>query len=200
MKDTVPGIFLIESSRRDQELLPLRERFALEEVLSSSGRRLQCHYIRTFKELVELVKEFDESRFRYLHISSHGNRERIALTYDTVALPDLASLLAPVMGHRRLFLSACKSTRHALATPLFRTSSCYSVIGPRGNVRFHDAVLAWALFYSLMSKANRKVMKREMIERRLQSVCDVLDVSFNGFFNNDGKAELKVFRPSIVTD
>jgi hypothetical protein len=196
MKHTIPGIFLIESSYRSDEQNGLRERYALEEILLASGRRLQHHYIRTRKELNELVKEFRDSRFRYLHLACHGSREGIALTYDTIPFAELASILAPAMDGRRLFISACDSTRSALAIPLFRRSSCYSVVGPRGDIRLHDATMAWALFYSLMSKANRQAMQQAVIRENLQVVCNVLNLKFQAFFNEDGAAHLHVFRPA----
>jgi hypothetical protein len=198
MKDTVPGIFLIESSERDDEQKGLRERHALEEILGMDGRRFQHYYIRTKKELRELVNEFHDSRYRYLHLACHGDSkgEGISLTYDNVAFADLAAILAPVLNDRRLFISACDSTRTALAKPIFKSSTCYSVIGPRGDITFRDAALAWAVFYSLMSRVNRKAMKQQVIRDQLHSVCDLLKVHFNAFFNAEGIPHLEVFPPN----
>jgi len=198
MKDTVPGIFLIESSARDDEQKGLRERHALEEILGMDGRPFRHYYIRTEKELKELVSEFRASDYRYLHLACHGDSEGtgISLTYDDVAFSALAGILSPALNDRRLFISACDSTRSALAKPIFGSSTCYSVIGPRGNITFHDAALAWAVFYSLMSRVNRKVMEQQVIRDQLHSVCSLLKVSFNAFFNVHGLPQLEVFRPN----
>jgi hypothetical protein len=195
MTKTIPGVFLIESSYRENEQGALRERFALEEILTSTGRRLEHYYIRTAKELKKLVTEFHNSNFRYLHLACHGGSQGIALTYDNVPFAELAAILAPAMNDRRHFLSACSSTRRALARPLFVNSTCNSIVGPRGDIRFHDAILAWALFYSLMSKVNRDAMKRTAIMQNLQEVCDVLKISFNVLVNESGRAALHVIRP-----
>jgi hypothetical protein len=198
MKTTVPGIFLIESGSRKDEQHGLRERIALEEILGLEGRPFQHYYIRTEKELRELITEYSESNYRYLHLACHGDSEGkgISLTYDDVSFPELATILAPALNEKRLFVSACDSTRTALAKPIFRSSTCYSVIGPRGDINFHDAALAWAVFYSLMSRVNRKVMKQQEIKDQLHSVCKLLKVSFNGFFNVRGLPHLEVFRPN----
>jgi hypothetical protein len=37
-----------------------------------------------------------------------------------------------------------------------------------------------------MAKANREAMKEAEIKLQLQTVCDLLDIRFNAFFNNDG--------------
>jgi len=194
--DTVPGIFLIESSDREDEQNGLRERHALEEILGMGGRAFKHEYIRTEKELRALITEFEESNYRYLHLACHGDGKGICLTYDDVHFAKLATILAPALNDKRLFLSACDSTRTALAKPIFASSTCYSIVGPRGNITFHDAALAWAVFYSLMSRVNRKVMKQRVIKDQLQSVCKVLHVSFNAFFNVNGLPQLEVFRPN----
>jgi hypothetical protein len=194
-RTTVPGIFLIESTYREDERNGLRERHALEEILNMVGRPFSHYYIRTEKELVELIAEFRESNFRYLHLACHGDRHGIGLTFDKVPLSRLAAILAPALNERRLFLSACDCIRTVLAKPIFKSSTCYSVIGPSGDINFSDATLAWAVFYSLMSRVNRRVMKQRVIKNQLRSVCKVLKVSFNAFFNDDGLPRLEVFRP-----
>jgi hypothetical protein len=196
MKDTIPGIYLIESSYRDDEQNELRERYVIEEILRLAGGRLQHHYIRTRKEFKYFIAEFQESRFHYLHLACHGDLNGVGLTYDSIPFSDLADILSPAMDHRRLFVSACDCTRSALARPLFRKSTCYSVVGSRSDIRFHDAAISWAVFYSLMAKTNRKAMKQAAIRTTLQAVCDLFDVSFNAFFNINGTAQLVVFRGS----
>ena len=60
-------------------------------------------YIRTEKELRALVTEFEESNYRYLHLSCHGNGKNICLTYDDVPFATLATILAPALNDKRLF-------------------------------------------------------------------------------------------------
>jgi hypothetical protein len=196
VKNTIPGIFLIESTYRDDEQNERRERYALEEIFRLAGGRLQHHYIRTRKEFQHFITEFRDSRFRYLHLACHGDRHGIGLTYDNIPFPELADILSPAMDGRRLFVSACDSTRSELARRLFRKSTCYSVVGPRGDIRFHDAAIAWAVFYSLMIKANRVAMKQAVIRDKLKAVSDLFDLSFHAFFNNNGTTALEVFRGS----
>jgi hypothetical protein len=45
-----------------------------------------------------------------------------------------------------------------------------------------------------MAKANREAMKQAEIKLQLQAVCDLLDIRFNAFFNNDGIPQHQVFR------
>jgi hypothetical protein len=197
-KDTVPGIFVVESTSRDNERDGMRERYALEEILNLTGRPVQHHHIRTRKELEEFVREFGDSKYRYLHLASHGCKEGIELTYDFVPFGELAQILIPVMDEKRLFISACDSSRNALARPLFRGSTCYSVIGPRGEPTFHQSAIAWAAFYTLMSMEDRKIMKRDVIRKKLQDVCNVFGVAFNAFFRVGKNSDQEVFRRQVV--
>lgn len=152
------------------------------------------YHIRTRTELQKFIQEFAASQYRYLHLASHGCNKGIELTYDFIPFDDLAAILSPVMNDRRLFVSACDSSRNALARPLFRASTCYSVIGPRGEPAFHKSAIAWAAFYTLMSMENRKVMKKAVIRRKLQAVCNVFGVTFNAFFRVGKNSHPEVFR------
>jgi hypothetical protein len=45
----------------------------LQQILHLSGKEAEYVYIRTVKELEEVLNQYYESNFRYLHISCHGN-------------------------------------------------------------------------------------------------------------------------------
>lgn len=191
-KTPIPGTFIIESNQFEDEDDERQEGQVLKEMLRLSRRPVLYRYIRTRKELEAVLAHFEDSRYRYLHFACHGSGNGTALTLDHVSFGELAELLAPALNKRRLFISACDSTRRALADPLFRRSTCYSVIGPRGNITFPDAAVTWASFYSVMSKASPKVMKRAEIERRLGSACKLFGVRFNAFFRRGKSSELVV--------
>jgi hypothetical protein len=69
------------------------------------------------------------------------------------------------------------------------------VIGPANDIPFRDAVITWAAFYTLMSKANPGAMKRKDIQKTMQSVCDLFAVSFNAFFRDHKEVIHKKLRP-----
>ena len=185
----MPGTFVIESNQFNDEDDERQEGQVLQAMLKLTGRPVLYRYIRTQMELAVILKQFHDSRFRYLHLACHGTGTGIALTMETIHFVSLANLLAPVLNDRRLFISACNSVRHALANPIFKNSSCYSVIGPRGDITFPKAAISWASFYSVMS---RKAMNRTKIIQRLDGVCKVFGVRFNAFFPKDGRGHLVV--------
>lgn len=142
-----------------------------------------------------MLQQFSDTTYRYLHLACHGNQNAIALTYDELNLRSLADVLAPFMDKRRLFISACQAAQLPLAKPLLTSSACYSVVGPANDITFHDAAIAWASFYVLMSKKDPKRMVRADIESNLERVCAFYGVSFNAFFRENGAVATKRFGP-----
>jgi hypothetical protein len=186
---TVPGTFVIESNRFDDEDEQRQEGQVPQEMRKLTRRPALYRYIRTRVELAAVLKQFRDSRFRYLHLACHGTGSGVALTLENIQFASLANLLVPHLNDRRLFVSACNSVRHVLAAPIFRKSSCHSVIGPRGDITFSKAAISWASFHSVMSK---EPVKRAEIIERLDGVCRVFRVRFNAFFPEGGESKLVV--------
>ncbi|HVA94064.1 MAG TPA: hypothetical protein VNI36_04095 [Candidatus Dormibacteraeota bacterium] len=187
--ETTPGVFIIESTKLIDEEEDRQEGKALQAVLKLAKRPVLYRYIRTEKELKKMLIQFHGTRFRYLHLACHGNDKEIGLTFDDIRLTRLAQIVRPFMHHRRLFISACESAHSSLAVPLLSASKCYSVVGPANEIPFRDAVIAWASFYTLMSKQNPTAMKRAEIQETMQRVCDLFRVSFNAF-SRDGNWQI----------
>lgn len=95
------------------------------------------------------LEEFKKSKFRYLHISSHGSRNSIHLSLESITFGELASIIVPYLRGRRLFFSACSVVNKALAETLMPRSRCNSIIGPCRDISFGNALLMWATFYHL---------------------------------------------------
>jgi hypothetical protein len=63
-------------------------------------------------------------------------------------------LIKLYLKEKRLFVSACSAVNDDLAKEIIPNSRCYSLIGPRKDIRFHDAAIIWASFYHLNFKEN----------------------------------------------
>ncbi len=149
LRKTEKALFIIESLRPEDEAVRCEGRI-LRRVLRLSGKNAKYIYIRTQQELGLALRQFRDSKFRYLHISCHGDRNAVALTLDTLTFEDLAAEVAPYLAGRRLFFSACGVVNMGLARALLPDSACHSIIGPRTDINFDDALLMWASFYHLV--------------------------------------------------
>jgi hypothetical protein len=194
-RKTYRGVFIIESTDNDDEEHDRKEGKALTAMLDLAKRPVLYRYIRTKKELEKMLRQFEATTYRYLHLACHGNKREIALNCDELSLEELAARLVPFMHKRRLFISACQGAQLALAKPLLAASKCYSVIGPAEDIGFHDSAIAWASFYVLMSKKDPERMVRQDIEQNLERVCAFYGVSFNAFFKEDGEVVTRNFGP-----
>ncbi len=143
---TTPGVFIVESLKFSDEDCDRREGLILSDILRLARTPADYRYIRTTKELKAILEQFERSGMRYLHLSCHGNRDCIALTLDTLSFEEFGGMVRPYLRGRRLFVSACSTVNKALALSIMPQSDCWSVIGPRGDIAFDDAVLMWASF------------------------------------------------------
>jgi hypothetical protein len=175
-KETKPGVFIIESLRFDDEERNYFEGEVISKILNFSDIPHEYHYIRTVAEFEHFIGKFQESGYRYLHISCHGNADCIATTLDTVPFNKLSIMLAPVLDKKRLFVSACSATNDRLASEIFGVTECNSIIGPHKDINMDDAVIFWSSFYSLMFKKNNLAMKRDILEETIKNLSKLHEI------------------------
>jgi hypothetical protein len=184
-----PEIFIIESIEFKDEREELFEGRIISKILAMSGKDCKYCYIRTKRELKALLEQFDSSHYRYLHLSCHGNRKSLFTTLDPNPFSELGPLLKPHLRNRRLFISACLATNHALADAIMPNSGCYSILGPDQKIFFGDAAVLWASFYHVMFTADSKTMKYKTIKAKAQEVADMFRVQLRliGHAKEDAK-------------
>ncbi|MCT8999935.1 hypothetical protein NYR58_16220 [Chelativorans intermedius] len=179
---TIPELFIIESLTLEDEKAGRQEGELISRMLRLGGKtRTQYYYIRTEVELEEMIDLFDESNYRYLHISCHANSHGMALTFGDLSFSKLAGMLNPCLEDRRVFVSACEMANESLAAAILRETGCYSLIGPKRSIRFSDAAAFWVAFYHLIFKANKLSMKRETLRRRITELSAIFEEPINYF-------------------
>lgn len=198
------GVFIIESNYFKKEQAGDLEGVLLKELLQLIGVQCQYYYIRTKDELKFLLKEFQESNLKYLHISCHGDENGIALTLDEdISLKELASFLGTKLQKRRLFISACSITNGKIDKE-FKNTGLRSIIGTNHKVDFYDAAVFWASFYRFifkLEKGDKDIEKKPIYNdliadtiKRLSKVFGVYVTFFVKLKNNNG------YRIEIKTD
>jgi len=171
-----PEIFIIESLEFEDERAERFEGRIISQILKLSGKRCEYCYIRTKRELQELLNQFETSKYRYLHLSCHGSKDTIFTTLDKIPFTDFGPLIKPFLKKRRLFMSACSATNRALAESVMPDSGCYSILGPDQDIYFSDAAALWASFYHVMFQADSEAMKYKTIKAKAQEVSDMYRV------------------------
>lgn len=180
--DTKPNVFIIESLEREDENKHRFEGEILSRILSLRRKKSEYRYIRTKLELKEMLDEFLASDMRYLHLSCHGDKEGINLTYESIPTDIFIKMVAKYLDRRRLFLSACEVSTKKFTESLIVDSNCTSVVGPKGIIYFDDAAVMWASFYHLMFEKNPQSMKNKDVIDSLQVIANTFGFSVRGSF------------------
>ena len=179
---TKPEVFIIESLTLDDEQHRHQEGDLLSRMLHLAGKTgTKYFYIRTKRELDEIVDLFDESGCRYLHISCHANRTGMATTFDHIRYLELGKMLAPCLDGRQVFVSACEMATAALAREILPGTGCYSLIGPKRKINFDDAAAFWVSFYHLIFKMNETSMRRTHLRRLIRDLTNIYEEPINYF-------------------
>lgn len=188
MPKTKPSVFIIESLRFKDERSGHLEGQILQQILHLSGKEAEYVYIRTAKELEEVLDQFYDSNFRYLHISCHGNDREIALTLDTLKFAEFGEIVRPALKNRRLFVSACSVVNKTFAAAVIPSSQCQSIVGPGKDILFGDAAMMWAAFYHLVFKANADAMNLQAIRSALEKTRRAFGIPFKYFAKSESSS------------
>jgi len=184
MVNTLPKVFIIESLSFKDEKLERFEGHFLSHILKQGGIDTEYFYIRTKKEFFEVLRIFNESKYRYLHISCHGNEDGLSTTLDYITHLEFSKITKGHLENRRLFLSACSATNRQFAVSVIPSAKCLSVIGPATDIKFNDSAIVWASFYHLIFKENLKGMKRKNILPVLRTIVRTFKLQMN-YYSSD---------------
>lgn len=203
-RNTVPEVFIIESLTLDDEAEGRHEGYIISNMLRLAGKKeTKYFYLRTEKELENIIDVFDECKYRYLHISCHADENGIETTFDSMHYGRLGEMLSPCLDRRRVFVSACKMATRNFAREILPKTGCYSLIGPKNDIRFDDAAAFWVSFYHLMFKANDHGMMRSEIRKRIMQLSAIFQEPINYYTSHTkvskGYSLLPCFSSSMST-
>jgi hypothetical protein len=183
-------VFIIESLDFDDERKQSFEGRIISDILALSGKQCEYRYIRTKRELAEVLQQFSSSHYRYLHLSCHGNDNSLYTTLDRIPFGEFGQLIAPHIKKRRLFVSACSATNRHFADSVMPGSGCYSILGPHQDILFGDAAVLWASFYHVMFRADSTAMKYATIKAKAQEVANLYRVRLTLIDHHISSSEL----------
>ena len=187
---THPDVFIIESLDPDDEGNGRFEGSNISHVLRLHGKNPKYNYVRTPAQFKQAVTEFGHSEYRYLHISSHGNRDGMSTTNDEIIkYKELAKFLEPVLEKKRLFLSACSMVTENMASEIIPKTRCNSVIGPTDDIEFAVAAVFWPALYHLIFSENEKTITRKILKTHLNKLTSLFGIEFGYFARSTSKKQ-----------
>ena len=185
---TQADVYIIESLDPDDEGNGRCEGSIISHVLRLHGKSPKYKYVRTRSAFREAVADFAESKYRYLHISAHGNNKAMYTTNnDRIKFAKLAEIFGPCLKNKRLFLSTCSMVHEGLAKKIIPRTRCYSIVGPTTPICFTKAAVIWPLIYHLMFTDRDDAMTHKTLWRHLESVSSLLNVDIGCFSRSKNK-------------
>ena len=201
------GVFIIESRKIKEEFQGKKQGLILTEIMTLIGIKSEYRYIRTQKELDEMISQYYESDFRYLHFSMHGvsNKggkpvSKFSLSLEQVSYDKFCEAIIKKGvgkdGQRRLFISACNVLDEIATQFAVVNNSFISIVAPSTRIRTSIAPLVWATFYHDIFTINKEFIKNSDIKENLNRICSFFKVKFNGYFrkkNDSNQYEIYSF-------
>ena len=173
---TKPEVFIVETLKFKDERKGRLEGKVLTDMLELIGKSPRYYYIRTRKELKSVLKIFSRSRYRYLHLSCHGDEESIDTTLDEIKFKELGEILKPHLKKRRLFVSSCEVVNDQFAKAVMPASGCLSIAGTYDEVDFDQAAALWVSFYYLVFKESEAtILKGRKVRSALEELARLFD-------------------------
>jgi len=186
MQRTKPDVFIIESLDPDDEGNGRFEGGVISSILRLHGKQPRYTYVRTRIEFEDAVEEFGKSRYRYLHISAHGDKEGMCTTnLEPIDYDELGDMLQPHLRNKRLFLSACSMVHADMAGYVIPKTECFSVMGPQDDIEFHRAAVFWASLYHLMFLKDAEKFSRAALTQTLTKASELFEVNVNFFYRSE---------------
>lgn len=193
------GVFIIESLSLENEINGDLDGQILKDVLDLCRIRYEYYYIRTSKELKEIILEFRKSDLRYLHFSCHANENHVSLTFDNLTYNQFSKIVSQKLNNKRLFISACKASNFEFAKEFIPSSGCTSVIGSPNKINFDKSAVFWAGFYHLMNEQDSRRMGQPEIIKIIQNLVSSFNIPINYYSfirNNNKELRENLFRPN----
>ena len=194
------GIYIIESLKSDEP----HDGAVLEDILNVCEMPCKHEAVDSIVEFETAINNFEQSNFRYLHLSCHANEKAIELVNGgLVPYEQLSLLLKGKINCKRVFMSACKAGNLDLAQRLIIENDSYSVIGSPISKDFDDFLLFWASLYKLINRKEENIdrMDKKTLIANIKKCSDLFSVPINyySFVRNGSKWSEKFIREIIFT-
>jgi len=192
----LPEVFILESLSLKDEREHRLEGRALADMLRLSGKNPKYHYFQDENELALLVKLFQVSKYRYLHLSCHGDANKIFTTHGEISDYNLARILKDSLRLKRVFFSACKVGNEAFSEIIAaQNKGMHSIVAPVQKIQFDHAASVWNALYVSLFTENEERMTHEAILKRLKALRQLFPVDFHfSTYNSNDKVNPWIHR------
>lgn len=162
----------------------------LHEILKLSFVDSKYREVLSKQDFIDAVNEFHQSRFRYLHLSCHGDIYGIEINGEEISNYELGQIFKGKFMNKRLFLSTCRGSNRNMATAVIIHASGRSVIGTPIDLHFDKAALFWPAFYHVINRIDTQRMNKKSLEDALKRCVQLFETPINYYTRIEGDERL----------
>lgn len=176
---TIPEVFILESLDKEDEKKRRFEGQVLSDMLRLAGKNPKYFYFQSKDEIPHIINLFKQSKYRYLHFSSHASTTHIHTTEDEITYANFALLFQNSLKLKRLFFSACQIGNEPFVKAIAaENKGMHSIVAPAQDIQFDHAAALWSTFYISMFSENKSAMNRIQIAKRIKALTSLFPVDF----------------------
>jgi len=207
---SVPKVFIIESLGANDVNNHRCDGKILEAQLQLIGEESVYRYVLNVSDLRNALCEFDESEFRFLHVSCHGDSAKAYLAANPAGetYEEFSKCFSSKVALTRVTFAACKLGNKSFFEEFCRwNKGVQSLAAPMNDLPFQRSSLYWATYYTKLIEECRNSnnhIHRDFIESVVPQLSKVLNVSMRYAIYEPNKDRIKVQmtkrgRPSFVS-
>lgn len=186
---TKPEVFIIESLSVKDQIFENYEGKILYEALKLQNKKPIYYYFKTESELGKIAEAFQESGYRYLHFSCHGEDGSISLTNGTVTYERFSEAFKGVLAKKRLFMSACMTGNDRFTEAVFANNNdLISITAPKKEPVMQDLTVFWMSMYNRLNSFNVGSISGKALLYILKKLSAVFGIELY-YSNGKGKRE-----------
>lgn len=206
-------VFIIECPNPLDLLQERNEGKSLEQICKLVGHEVVSFHPKSKNDLVTVCRFISSIDREHdctdnpdlplcIHISSHGEEDGLYFGQDLISWNDLLEALEPICtkksiykGEKILTISACEAREQQLTEKIEKKKKIHKAFQPPKhlfvtadeNVYWNDAVVAWALFYNKIPKANMSKKKNILAVLSLIDRAELGAVHYYRWSHKKGK-------------
>ena len=195
---SIPRVFIIESLGAEDVNNHRCDGKILESQLQLLGEAPIYRYVLNLSDLRKALCEFEESRFRFLHISCHGGPTKVYLAANPCgeSYIEFAKCFSSKAALSRVTFSACKLGNRSFFKEFYKwNKGVQSLAAPMNDLLFQSSSLYWATYYTKLIEECRNSnnhIHRDFIERVVPQLSKMLNVSMRYAIYEPNKDRVKV--------
>lgn len=154
--------------------------------------------VKNVQQFKNALRNFIDSQYKYLFISSHGDEENIELTEETINSYDLEDFKIN-LDERRVFMSTCRGGSYLFAKYFIRQGA-YSVVGTPDDLDQIIAVGMWPTMLILFERLSNTVVKFPELNKTMKLLSEVYQVKLHyySFLRNKSYMKEYVYMPGVL--